>query len=951
MKKLFVLLLSFALMISAILALTSCGDEESEATEHTHVSSDWIIEKDATCKEDGVKYKKCTVCGKTLESGTVEKLSEHTASDWIIDVEASCLTEGRSYIECTVCGEVLDEQIFEKLTTHTAGEWILDKASTCTVQGEHHKNCTVCGAFIEFEKLPLADHDYVDFSCTMCNKSYYAEGLAFSKVSGGYAVSGIGDCSESEIRIPPKYKELSVVGIADNAFSGAKKVEIIILPDTVVSIGASAFKDCAALCEINIPEGVTKIGAEAFKNCKALKSAKLPDGITSIPNMVFNGCSALISVEVSPSVKSFGEYVFSGCKSLKSFDIPDGITTVSVGMFYGCQSLEAIVIPEGVTLIGTSAFSGCTSLETVKIPDKVTELSGGAFSGCSNLVSVEFGEGSGLLKIGRVAFSNCSRLVSFTVPSKVTTIEAGAFRSCSNLSSFTLGKSVTSIANGTTSVDVTFENCVKLVDIYNLSNLKLTIGSTVYGSIAKYALNIYTPTSGESKLHTTEDGFIYYLDGESCYLIDYIGERDVVIIPKSFEGKYFKIYNRAFAYSDIKRLIIPDTILGVQNLAFINSPSMTIYFESASYPSGGMEKNWNYNNNPVVNGWSWGEHLPTDWVVKTEATCSAEGTKEIKCRECGEILASEVIAKTSHTSSDWQVISEATCSAEGVSVKTCTVCGEELERTTTPPIPHTSSDWIVINEATCVSTGESYKECTVCKKMIDHDILPMLPHTEPDDWTVVLPTCKAEGSKTKSCTECGEVLKSETIAKLSHKESEWHVGTAPTCKAGGTEVISCTECGEIIKSKNLPITHHKFVGDNCSVCGRGYSEGLVFKQMNKDKYYFAGLGTCEDTDVVIPPKYNGLPVTYIEGGFENGDNVVSIQIPDTVTGIYWYSFINLKNLERVYIPDSVTEIGNCALQGCDKLTIYCEAPTVPDGWSPDWNIDRRPVVWGYKMSD
>ena len=41
-----------------------------------HTPSDWIIEKEATSIENGLKYKKCTVCGTRLEDAIIPATGE-----------------------------------------------------------------------------------------------------------------------------------------------------------------------------------------------------------------------------------------------------------------------------------------------------------------------------------------------------------------------------------------------------------------------------------------------------------------------------------------------------------------------------------------------------------------------------------------------------------------------------------------------------------------------------------------------------------------------------------------------------------------------------------------------------------------------------------------------------------------------------------------------------------
>lgn len=69
--------------------------------------------------------------------------------------------------------------------------------------------------------------------------------------------------------------DYEVVGIAQNAFSGCKKLRSVTISDFVTSIDAKAFYGCSALKTVTIPEEVKKIGAKAFAKCKALRFVKI----------------------------------------------------------------------------------------------------------------------------------------------------------------------------------------------------------------------------------------------------------------------------------------------------------------------------------------------------------------------------------------------------------------------------------------------------------------------------------------------------------------------------------------------------------------------------------------------------------------------------------------------------------------------------------------------------
>ena len=90
------------------------------------------------------------------------------------------------------------------------------------------------------------------------------------------------------------------------------------------------------------------------------------------------------------------------------------------------------------------------------------------------------------------------------------------------------------------------------------------------------------------------------------------------------------------------------------------------------------------------------------------------------------------------------------------------------------------------------------------------------------------------------------------------------------------------------------------------------------------------------------------PLGYVKDWYINGESVVDLVIPDTVTSISYCAFWHYKSFQSVTIPDTVTSIGDFAFEGCSNLTIYCEAESKPDGWNEHWNSGNRPVHWGYK---
>ena len=116
------------------------------------------------------------------------------------------------------------------------------------------------------------------------------------------------------------------------------------------------------------------------------------------------------------------------------------------------------------------------------------------------------------------------------------------------------------------------------------------------------------------------------------------------------------------------------------------------------------------------------------------------------------------------------------------------------------------------------------------------------------------------------------------------------------------------------------------------------SYGLLDFELNDDceSFSLVGIGTYDSmgelTDLIIPEKHEGLPVTSIApSAFEGDATLGRVTIPKTVTSIGAAAFSGCTNLAYAYIPESVTSIGASAFADCSGLTeIYFGAAKMAD---------------------
>ena len=77
---------------------------------------------------------------------------------------------------------------------------------------------------------------------------------------------------------------------------------------------------------------------------------------------------------------------------------------------------------------------------------------------------------------------------------------------------------------------------------------------------------------------------------------------------------------------------------------------------------------------------------------------------------------------------------------------------------------------------------------------------------------------------------------------------------------------------------------HNFVDGICTLCGKKVSEGLRY-ELSEDGtgYEVVGIGSCKDTDLVIPSTYDNLPVTAIgRWAFAGCESLTSISFNGTI---------------------------------------------------------------------
>ena len=305
----------------------------------------------------------------------------------------------------------------------------------------------------------------------------YIDGYAFSSCSSLQTV----DFGDSPVTVgysafcyPNSLKTVTgnrIKSIGSSSFYNCNNLETLHLGDSITSIESWAFYSCSSLRNLHLPATLTNIyGGDCFAHSHVLDTITVDPG-----NPTFNSagdCNAVMRTSdntlvigcrrtsIPSSTKKIGSHAFDGCTGLSSVALPSGVTTIENNGFSSCYSLQSVSLPIGLTYMGNYAFAGCSSLQSIILPEGLTSLGSYVFSNCTSLQSIVV-PGS-LQSLPYEAFSYCSGLQSVTLQEGLMYIGSRAFIDCSSLQTVSLPNSVTSI-----DCDV-FNGCSSLTQpIYN----------------------------------------------------------------------------------------------------------------------------------------------------------------------------------------------------------------------------------------------------------------------------------------------------------------------------------------------------------------------------------------------------------------------------------------------------------------------------------------------------
>lgn len=632
MKKLLgitILVLTLAcLLVSCFNNDTPDTNGEQDPQTHTHAFSQWETTLAPSCTAAGEQARSCS-CGEKETQAILP--SAHPYGDWTIEKQATCGEEGIFTRACTVCG-ASDTQKIAPTGTHRQVEDAA-VAATCTSTGlSSGVHCGDCGMVIIAQQiLPIIDHTYSSENDGTCNKCGFVRDVVCahesvitlsavepkctsSGLTEGKKCANCGDIIVSQDEIPAlghtevveDAKQPTCTEPGHTAGKTCSVCDTVLLQKT--EIPASGHRSGEWLIEIEPTESTEGLKYKICTLCETrFDDTSIPfvgaNGLAYQPNDIGNTCTVtgigtfageeLIIPDYIAGyrVTAIADYAFKECTKLKKLVLPETVKTIGEGAFYGCTGLTEFTIPASVTYMGDDVINGCNNMTTlyynstfgkyyqgvhgcylsslkkivfngsfvpadvisrsgsyieeVVIGNNVTEIKDYAFYQCYYLKSVSIS--NSVTSIGNGAFHDCDSLTEIIIPGSVETIGANAFYDCNALKTVILSYGVTTLGNSA------FYSCNSLESI-ELPESLTSIGTSAFSSCS----NLKTITLPSSITQISQGMFSY--SGITS-----------IVIP----GSITTIGSSAFYGCKLVNVVIPDSVTTIERYAFENCSILT----------------------------------------------------------------------------------------------------------------------------------------------------------------------------------------------------------------------------------------------------------------------------------------------------------------------------------------------------------------------------------------
>ena len=288
-----------------------------------------------------------------------------------------------------------------------------------------------------------------------------------------YTVNTIGNKAFNATQISDVIIPEGIITIGGSAFEGCSLLQSVVLPEGLTTLYYKAFVSCPALKSVVLPSTLTTMDSQAFAFCTSLASviARMNPPITFGSQAFYR--IGTCGLHVPEGTKE--DYIAAGwTKDVFKGGIVYGDSTLTGGYIFTYTTIEGVEVkmmivdpdektvqvgdggyPEiavdlkttgtvtipaaievgedtyTVNAISAYSFAECTGITSVVLPETIKYIYRYAFYGCSSLKDVNLNEG--IEAIGYAVFYSCSSLKEITLPSTLQSVGDYVLGDCSGL--------------------------------------------------------------------------------------------------------------------------------------------------------------------------------------------------------------------------------------------------------------------------------------------------------------------------------------------------------------------------------------------------------------------------------------------------------------------------------------------------------------------------------------
>ncbi|MBO5712271.1 MAG: leucine-rich repeat domain-containing protein, partial [Acholeplasmatales bacterium] len=520
-----------------------------------HEFTDWNIDYEASCFNNGSKSKTCKDCNyyyyenidptHSFEEGICVMCQDHEPTDGLI-------YQKLNDYECAVVG--INQQSVDKLVIPNIYKGLyVTEIKTNAFNGKSINSIVLPKSMKTFRNNAF-------FGIAGLTNVYYSASL-----SDWFAID-FAYTDSNNIYSTPAAKGVTIHFLDENNEYYAPTN--LVIPSDVTIINRFKFANFEQLTSVTFHDNIEYIAIGAFYNCSNLDNITIK--AKEIDNMAFGNCESLTSVTIGEGLRKLPAGMFIYNESLLNVDLPESLEEISDSAFMGCTSLTNIEIPDNVKVLGAGVFYNCSSLQNATLPNSLQSIDGYMFYGCDNL---NYNEIDGALYLGSknnpklmlINYTN-TEVETYTVDSAVRVMEQEAISGCDNLVELIVPETVLDY------VPHLIRNCAMLTRItipyYNLGS----IGDIFNWN--RYNLEYICINGGEIG---NREAFSNYPELKEIYISDNVEIYDSVYLTNL--PKLEKLTIPYFDSNYIGSLdYIIDNNISLKYLNILNSEQMSIDF-------------------------------------------------------------------------------------------------------------------------------------------------------------------------------------------------------------------------------------------------------------------------------------------------------------------------------------------------------------------------------------